>query len=112
MTCFNKEYYKELKRRAKEDNVVVHTFEIDKDGYDYTDVPYNGYSVAFTKPRDGLRMVEASVSYCAPEDKFKRKHGKYHALRKMYAGESLMLPLGKYPENVIAATLQDVFLIY
>lgn len=104
MSCFNKDKYKFLKSRAKEDKLKVFAAEY------YNSDNYNGLAVAFSRPRDGLRMTRVAVSYCSPEDLFKPKHGKYQAISKMYRGESIVLPLGHLTVDEIADTLTHMFL--
>ncbi len=94
---YSKEGYKNLKSHAREDGVKFYT-------EDLTDCvsDYNGVSVAFAPATrgDDNRMVFVSVSYCAPEDKFKPKHGKFQALAKFYNDETIQLPLGQYLRDV------------
>ena len=110
MTCFNKEHYKHLKASAKkEGDVFVFTRET-SDGEEY-----NGISVAFRPAivNTNCRMLEVSVSYCSPEDKFKKKHGKYQALDKLANGECVHLPLAGYlrdtTEHEVGETLLNIF---
>ena len=83
---FDKEEYKSLKDWAKEDNVFVFTRE----------TLSGGVSVAFKAMHQGAkaRMVAVAVSYCAPEDSYRKKTGKYNALLKFYEyNEYVQLPL-------------------
>ena len=91
MTCFNKEHYKQLKRDCKQVGVHVYTTE-----EQYSTV-HNGVSVAFGSTTDSQkgRMLEVAVSYCSPEDKYKRKHGKYQAMLHFSNGNTVQLPLNK-----------------
>lgn len=105
MSCFDKNQYKLLKQCAKQDNLKVFAVE-------YESSTYNGIAVAFSIPRDGLRMIDVAVSYCSPEDCFKPKHGKYQALNKMYMGfETIKLPLGHLTVDEIEDALINTFLI-
>lgn len=78
---FDKQDYKDIKTLAKEDDVRF--------------VVLNNAVVAYTKTTTGTdgRMIAVAVSWCAPEDTFKKKVGKYQALRKMYNHEYVQLPL-------------------
>ena len=89
---FDKDYYKYLKETAKEDGVKVLSEDTP---YGTT---YNGITVAFCRATQGAdcRMIHVSVSYCAKEDKYSKKIGKYQALSKLYRGESVQLPLGQF----------------
>lgn len=42
------------------------------------------------------RMVAVSVSYCAPEDKFHKRTGKFLALEKLMEGQFVQMPLGPF----------------
>lgn len=58
----------------------------------------NGVTVAF-RPAIGnsnCRMLEVAVSYCAPEDDFDPKVGKFHARRKLLYGEFIQIPLAEF----------------
>jgi hypothetical protein len=94
---FDKEHYKRLKQMAKQFKVhLVHQNLTRPDrcpGH-----LYNGLTVAYSPATelDNNRMIEVSVSYCAPEDKFKKKIGRYHALRKFFEENNYVhIPLGK-----------------
>jgi len=92
---FDKEHYKHLKQMAKE--YKVHTLQY-VTPTNYAGISYNGFTVAFSPATelDDNRMLEVSVSYCAPEDEFKKKVGKYHALRKFFEENNYIhLPLGQ-----------------
>jgi hypothetical protein len=92
---FDKDHYDQLRLQAFERSVYTA-------GQDYTDTPtvwYNGITIAFSPATelDDNRMIEVSVSYCAPEDAFQRNVGKYHALRKFFEEcQYIHMPLGKY----------------
>lgn len=78
---FDKQDYKDMKLLAKEDDVRF--------------VVADRAVVAYTKTTVGIggRMIAVAVAYCAPEDDFKKKIGKYQALLKMYNHEYVQLPL-------------------
>lgn len=95
---FNKDLYRELTAQAKESNVRF--FSIDLTDSDY---PYNGLSIAYRLNPNipDCRMIDISVSYCAPEDTFKAKRGKFQALHKMFCtGEFIKLPLGDFYREI------------
>lgn len=89
---FDKADYKDLKAIAKAEGVVVFSREIN------ITPAYNGVSIAFRPMSDAAdaRMLAVAVSYCAPEDKFKKKVGKYQALLKFEKREYVQLPLAEY----------------
>jgi hypothetical protein len=100
---FNKRHYKELKREAKYSGTETTYTKVT--GYGDT---YNGITIAYAPSIKGssCKMLLVSVSYCAKEDKFKKKHGKYQALLKFNRGEWIQIPLaefynsfGKYETN-------------
>ena len=106
---YNKEEYKLLKRRAKTLGVEfgIFTFENPED------YGYNGFTVAFVPAFDSedCKMLEVSVSYCAMEDAFKKKHGKYHALRKLLNERELVqLPLAQYYRDCGAEDTANILL--
>jgi hypothetical protein len=91
MENFDKEHYKYLKETAKEEKVHVATRE-------FEGLPYNGVSVAFALASEhpDCRMVRVSVSYCAPEDTYRKKVGKYNVLYKYFLdGEYIQLPIAQ-----------------
>jgi hypothetical protein len=91
---FNKVDYKYLKREAKVEKVFTASCGLTEE-----DESYNGLTVAFkqTSNNPGNRMIAVSVSYCAPEDTFKKKIGKYNAFAKlMYKEQFVQVPLGEY----------------
>lgn len=112
---FNKEHYKHLKEMAKAYKVSTITYITPAAGYE--GVGYNGFTVAYSPATelDDNRMVEVAVSYCAPEDDFKKKVGKYHALRKFFEENNFIhLPLGQmYKDNTedLEYFLEDMFSI-
>ncbi len=89
MSCFDKEDYKLLKKAAKQA----------RDVYVYSDPLYcsqtRGLSIAFMPAieNSNCRMLHVAISYCSPEDEYKRKHGKYQALRKLSQGNYVDIPL-------------------
>lgn len=89
MTCFDKDSYKSLKRSAKAvgDVYVTQTVE--------TEFDVSGVTVAYRPAIENTngRMLEVAVSYCSPEDVFKKKHGKYQALLKLSQGVMVHVPL-------------------
>lgn len=90
---FDKEEYKYLKQAAEEDRVFVYTRKPNGISSDL------GVSVAFMAMHLGAdaRMIAVSVSYCAPEDKFSKKTGKYNALVKFYEKqEYVQLPMAAF----------------
>lgn len=91
MTCFDREAYKSLKRAAKSAGDV---YVVSRDTSSYSGIS-SGVSVAFRPAIENTncRMLEVAVSYCSVDDKYKRKHGKYQALRKLANGEVVQLPL-------------------
>jgi hypothetical protein len=114
MKTFDKQTYKYLKSDAKVDEIYTATYKVSKENR--TGFSYNGYTVAFqvASPKEAEpRMLKVAVSYCAPEDKFKKKVGKYNALANMYDGEYVQLPLAEFfSESGIKATKEfilDVF---
>lgn len=102
---FDKEAYKELKEAAKIAGVkfLINSLKTDK---------HNGFTVAWEycipNPKES-RMIRAAVSYCAPEDEFKKKKGKYFATERLLCGQYVQLPLGKMPMHKIDSTLNEIF---
>lgn len=103
---FDKEHYKEIKQYAKEDNIRT------------ISVPYfagmfgSGVTIAYqpmTNSGDN-RMVAVSVSYCAQEDSFKKKVGKYNAYLKLFKGEYVQLPLGQVLKNVDRSDFESILI--
>lgn len=109
---YNKEEFKELKAIAKANSIRFFTEDVTDDGY-----TYNGISIAWTPcvENTDCRMIAVAVSYCAPEDEFKPKHGKFHALNKLLSGQYVQVPLGSYHRNcgnkALEETLLSMFLI-
>lgn len=107
---FDKEEYKYLKQCAKEDGMFVYTRKPNGISGDL------GASVAFKPMHYGAeaRMIAAAVSYCAPEDKFRKKTGKYNALANFYnKGEYVQLPIAAFltyeGADVVGEYLLDMF---
>lgn len=99
--------YKRVKNLAK--NFSVKTCRRILEG----DYGYNGLTIAYCPAFLGpeCRMMEVSVSYCAPEDTFKKKTGKYHAVAKMLDdGEFVTLPLAEYYRDVPREQFEDTLL--
>lgn len=106
-----KREYKSLKKIAKQDQIKTHIVP-DEDGQ-YT----NGFTLAYGPMLPGApdcKMLAVAVSYCAKPDTFKKKIGKLQALRNMYQGGFVQLPLAKdltkNPADV-RARLEDMFFI-
>ena len=101
---FDKQEYKYLKQDAKELRVFTACSKMPEDFKEY-----NGVTVAFrlSAPEvEDPRMLHVAVSYCAPEDKFKKKIGKFNALDRLLIKEEVVqLPLAKFfQENGIEET--------
>lgn len=91
---FNKEDYAMLKDIAQETNTHI----AQRKNESSFSRKYNGVTIAFkpmTQHKDN-RMLAVAVSYCAPEDKFKKKIGKYQALYKLEDCQFIQVPLGQY----------------
>lgn len=103
---FNKENYRAFKEYAKEANIRFFSEDVTEHGY-----PYNGFSVAYGMNENipNCRMVDVTISYCAPEDTFKAKRGKFQALNKMLCtGEIIKLPLGDFYRECGGKALRGV----
>jgi hypothetical protein len=89
----SKKTYKIYKDVAHSDDVTLATSKVKI----YTDVDcYNGVSIAWRVAAPKVaepRMLQVAVSYCATEDKYKRKLGKMIAMDKLYDGQFIQLPL-------------------
>jgi hypothetical protein len=106
---YSDERYKILKKYAKQ--LGAHT-AYTKEAPEYCDL-YNGITVAFIPAFEGpdCRMLQVSVSYCALDDKFKKKIGKYHALRKLIDERELVqLPLAEYYRDNGAEETAEILL--
>lgn len=105
---FDKEEYKYLKQCAEDDGVFVYTRKPNGTSIE-------GVSVAFKPMHYGAeaRMIAVAVSYCAPEDEFRKKTGKYNALSKLYSGEYVQLPMATFlaseGADVVGEYLLDTF---
>jgi hypothetical protein len=92
---FNELEYKFIKQDAKALGIFTAYSKMPK-GFE----EYNGVTVAFRLSAPNVedpRMLHVAVSYCAPEDKFKKKIGKFNALDRMLVKEEVVqLPLAKY----------------
>lgn len=97
MNNFDKEEYKLLKEDA--DVMNVYTYHL-KNSEDSSLVNrYTGLTIAFqvcAPNSEDPRMLRVAVSYCAPEDKFKKKIGRYNVLCKFFDGQYVQLPLAEY----------------
>lgn len=97
---FDKDEYKYYKKMAREDNVRFLVL----------DRAVIAYSKTINMP--DCRMIQVAVAWCAPEDTFKRKVGKYQALLKMYSGQVVQVPLGWEFDNdcfYVEDILTDMF---
>jgi hypothetical protein len=85
---FTKQEYKYLRAEAKQAGVKVVSVETPNS-------VYNGVTIAYAPaiPGSDCRMVEVAVSYCAPEDKYDAKIGKYTAICRLFHNEVVKLPL-------------------
>jgi hypothetical protein len=94
---FSKKEYKMLKESAKRLNVKFVVSKYDSTHHTATKGHVAAYIPAITSP--DCKMVHVSVSYCAKEDKFKKRIGKFHALRRLLYGECVQMPLGLYLDD-------------
>lgn len=111
MKNFDKEEYARLKAKAKSFGVKTVSKELD------LGLGYAGITIAYelgTLSED-VRMLAVSVSYCAMEDEFKKKIGKYQAYTKLTEGEYVQLPLGQFykinGKEATDAILMDMFAV-
>lgn len=108
MSCFDKEEYKNLKSLVKNiPGIKPNIFQVK---LPYKDERYNGFTVAYAKLAKEVseaKMIAVSVSYCSADDEFKKKHGKYHVLRKWIAGEFVQLPLAHLIDDEDNEALED-----
>lgn len=81
---FDKAHYNLLKKRAKITGVG---------GVQYTVDPDCGMVFAWFTPHPESRNIHITWSVCSTADKFSKKVGKYHALRRLESGISLPLPI-------------------
>jgi len=113
---FDKDSYKFYKNEAKMDGVTIASHRCDEwvDGYVSG---YNGVTIAYAPMVDSpdARMLFVAVSYCAPEDEFKKKMGKFQVLTKFYTGEGVQLPLAQelidYGHEHITSRLLGMFMV-
>ena len=110
---FDRQKHKRYKIAAK--NIGMKYFSVDVTGQGY---PYNGFSIAYVPAVKSVncRMINVSVSYCAEEDKFKAKRGKFQALHKQFeTGEIVTLPLAEFYKDFgdkdLQAVLTSMFLV-
>lgn len=91
---FDKRDYKMLKDIASETGTNVVT----RKNRAFFTKKYNGLSIAFRPMtvHEDNRMLAVAVSYCAPEDTYKKKIGKYQALYKLEDCQFIQVPLGQY----------------
>jgi hypothetical protein len=103
---FDKEDYKSLKQIAKADGVRTISHQCHS-------LLYSGLTVAYKRASEqpGCKMVWVAVSYCAIEDEFKKKVGKYQALLKYNIGETIQLPLGGVKDEELEEFLLDIFVV-
>lgn len=69
-----------------------------------------GYAVIAFAPaceNPNCRMLKVAVSYCAPEDTFSKKTGKYQALLKFDREEFVQLPLMSFWSDFGTPHLKD-----
>lgn len=88
---FNKKEYKRLVKEAKVDGIST---AYDRYNYFFSEIGTCGVTVAFMPMFPNSKMIAVSVSYCALEDKFKKRKGKFQALNKLMCGEFIQVPLG------------------
>lgn len=105
---FDFEEYAELLEQAKVDNVhVVHTF--DKNNHK------GGFTIAWIRDEDykgkvaNNKMVLVAVSYCSEHDYFSRKIGSVNALRNLYSGNFVSLPIASEDSENVVETLRYTF---
>lgn len=88
----------------------AHYFWIRKEYEDVRFAVITGYAViAFTPACENsdCRMLKVAVSYCAPEDTFRKKTGKYQALLKFDREEFVQLPLMDFWQDNGTASLKE-----
>lgn len=107
---FDKIEYKELKAAAKKLGIKFVTAQV-------FDEHYAGLAIAYVPATHSAdcRMVEIAVSYCAIEDTFSPKVGKYQALCKMFNGQIVKMPLGEFvrdnPTKYVKESLLQLFAV-
>lgn len=104
MSCFDKKAYKYLKQAAKHAGDV----HVVSDPCYLSDA--NGVSIAYRPSIENTncRMLDVAVSYCSPEDKYKRKHGKYQALMRLADGEVVKMPYAQLLRNAGPEAVNEV----
>lgn len=77
----------------------------------HTNFVEGGYTFAWRRISQFAkgRMIEVSVAFCSPRDRFCRKIGTYNALVKFEDGERIQLPVGDADASIIIARLRQVF---
>ena len=72
----------------------------------------NGVTVAFRPAieNSNCRMLEMAISYCALEDTFDPKVGKYYARLKLLSGEFFQVPLAEYLRDNGVDETRDILL--
>lgn len=106
MSCFDKEHYAVVKEYAKNEGikfVSVNLIDSLKD--------YNGYTIAYYPAKPDMRMITLAISYCSPDDIFKRKHGKYQAMLRLLSGRTVDLPLGDLDSDDLEEYLSNMFYV-
>ena len=102
------------------------TIEFDKDDWKDTKRKAKKFSIKYLVLKDrnlviaykpaiendpNCRMLEVSVAWCAPEDKFKKKRGKYISTSKLlWIGEFIQLPLNHLDDTAIRGLLNNMFI--
>ena len=106
MDNFDKEHYKDLKRYMKDDGVKSVSVEYAGGMFG------NGVTIVYQPMTEGSdnRMVAVSVSYCSPEDTFKKKVGKYQAYLKFLRGEFIQLPLGQMLKSLDRSDFESILI--
>lgn len=98
---FDKKDWKDTKAKAKELGVKYLVFE-DRN-------LVIAYKPSLLNDANG-KMIEVSVAWCAEDDKFKKKHGKYIAASKLlWVGEYIQLPLNQMSEYTVQQVLSNMF---
>jgi predicted alternative tryptophan synthase beta-subunit len=99
---YDKESAKFYKQAAKDNGVKFITSE--------SGIESIGFTVAYAQDATGedARMLQVAVSYCAPEDKFSKKVGRYQAAMKLFDGEYVQLPLAKFHKEFGSTELKGV----
>ncbi|HEY9704502.1 MAG TPA: hypothetical protein V6C58_18810 [Allocoleopsis sp.] len=87
---FDKKDYKLLKKVLKTDPRKTRFVSVRE-----LRANYNGLTIAYRNATENTdcRMLHVAVSYCAPEDTFCKKTGKYQAAIKLEQGEFVQIPV-------------------